>query len=216
MRVEIIGGMGIGKTTLCSALQNQGVRCIYEKLENNPYLELSYKDPEGFGFYSQMTFVMGNFFRIIRNLQQDDVTVFDYSTITDKAYATLFLSGKGRDLALQTIEFLEEKEGHADLYLNLVCSPEAQLRRIRARNRDHEAAVNIDFVRALSDNMQHYVREAEAKGLNVMTIDTENLDFRKQSSLAASLARQLRQTGPEAAMEAVSWPARQMMAKTPA
>ena len=60
MRVEIIGGMGAGKTTLCQQLQHQGVKCIFEKLQNNPYLELSYKDPQAFGFYSQMTFVLGN------------------------------------------------------------------------------------------------------------------------------------------------------------
>lgn len=193
MRVEIIGGMGIGKTTLCNALQAQGVRCVYENLENNPYLDLSYRDPDGFGFYSQMTFVMGNFFRIVRDAVPGEVTVFDYSTITDKAYSTLLLKGRARDLALETIAFLEEKEGCADLYLNLVCSPETQLRRVRARNRGHEARVDLAFISDLAGHMRRYAEQAQARGLNVLTVDTDNLDFRKQSSLAASLARQLRQ-----------------------
>lgn len=192
MRVEIIGGMGIGKTTLCNALQSCGIRCVYEKLEHNPYLELSYKNPQAFGFYSQMTFVMGNFYRIISNVTPDDVTIFDYSTITDKAYASLFLNGKGRELVLETLNFLEEKEGHADLYLNLTCSPEMQLARVRARNRQHEAHVDLDFLRRLAGYMQGFVDEAKAKGLNVMTIDTEHFDFRKQASLAVSLANQLK------------------------
>lgn len=193
MRVEIIGGMGIGKTTLCNALQAQGVRCIYENLANNPYLDLSYRDPDGFGFYSQMTFVMGNFFRIVRDAVPGEVTVFDYSTVTDKAYSTMLLKGRARTLALETIAFLEEKEGYADLYLNLVCSPETQLRRVRARNRGHEAQVDLGFISELADHMQHYAGQAQAGGLNVLTIDTDSLDFRKQASLAASLARQLKQ-----------------------
>ena len=201
MRVEIIGGMGIGKTTLCNALQSCGLRCVYEKLENNPYLELSYKNPQAFGFYSQMTFVMGNFYRIVSNIDPDDVTVFDYSTITDKAYASVFLNGKARELALETLSFLEEKEGCAELYLNLTCSPEMQLARIRARNRQHEAHVDLDFVNRLRGYMQYFVDEAQAKGLQVMTIDTEHFDFRKQASLAASIATQLKgkiaQTKPQ-------------------
>jgi deoxyadenosine/deoxycytidine kinase len=191
MRVEIIGGMGTGKTTLCQQLSHHGVNCVYEKLQNNPYLDLSYKDPQAFGFYSQMTFVLGNFYQIVSHSKPGALTVFDYSTITDKAYASLFLRDKARDAVLETIACLEEKEGHADLYLNLKCSPEAQLARIRARNRPHEARIDLGFVRNLGLYMDNFVAEAEMKGLNVMTIDTENIDLRRQTSYGASLAASL-------------------------
>lgn len=195
MRIELIGGMGIGKTTLCRALHHNGMHCIYENLEHNPYLALSYDDPDSFGFYSQMTFVLGNFFGIVQNVDPDEIVVFDYSTITDKAYSSLFLQGKAQALALQTIEFLEEKEGYADLYINLTCSPETQLARVRARDRDHEAHVDLEFLATLSGHMQHYVAEAQRKGLSVLHIDTDHFDLHKQASLAASLAAKIRNLG---------------------
>lgn len=109
MRVEIIGGMGVGKTTLCSTLTGMGFRCINENLGQNPYIDLAYKNPESYGLYSQLTFYLGNFFTLKQNTVPNDITIFDYSVITDRAYATLFLENGERAVALQAIDCLENK-----------------------------------------------------------------------------------------------------------
>lgn len=193
MRVEVMGGMGVGKTTLCATLERQGFRCIYETLSQNPYLELSYKDPDSYGFYSQMSFVLGNFFNVIQELKPNDVTVFDYSTVTDRAYASLFLKDKARDIALQTIDFLEEKEGMADLLIYLTCPPEVQLERIHCRNRKHEANIDLSFVKALDENLRHFAQEAEKKGANILVIDTDEADLRSDREFVSSLGMYLNQ-----------------------
>jgi deoxyadenosine/deoxycytidine kinase len=144
--------------------------------------------------------VLGNFYRIVEHVKPGKVTVFDYSTITDKAYASLFLRDKARDAVLDTISCLEEKEGYADLYLNLKCSPEAQLARIRSRNRPHEAKIDLGFVRNLGLYMDNFVEEAQLKGLNVLTIDTDHIDLRQQTSYGASLAASLQMGVPPAQM----------------
>jgi deoxyadenosine/deoxycytidine kinase len=191
MRVEIIGGMGVGKTSLCSSLENLGFNCIYEALEKNPYLELSYEDPQSYGFYSQLSFILGNFFTSKQKKNPEDLTFFDYSTITDKAYSTLFLKGKARDIALQTIEFLEQKEGRSEVFLYLTCSPSVQLDRIRSRNREYENTVDLEFVRTLDSYIRHYVQIAELEGANVITIDTEDVDLRSDLSYVTSLGIEL-------------------------
>jgi dephospho-CoA kinase len=33
MRIELVGGLGIGKSTLCRALEGIGFNCIYENLK---------------------------------------------------------------------------------------------------------------------------------------------------------------------------------------
>ena len=191
MRVEIIGGMGVGKTSLCGTLEDLGFHCVYEALEKNPYLELSYEDPESFGFYSQLSFILGNFFTARQKQQKDEVTFFDYSTVTDKAYSTLFLKGKGRDIALQTIEFLEQKEGRSEVLLYLTCSPAVQLERIRSRNRQHETGVDLEFIRTLDSYIRHYVQIAELEGANVITVDTEEIDLRNDRGFVTSLGVEL-------------------------
>jgi deoxyadenosine/deoxycytidine kinase len=191
MRIEIIGGMGVGKTTLCHRLEKHGFFTIYETLEKNPYLELSYNEPETYGFYSQISFILGNFFTAVQKERKGGVTFFDFSTITDKAYTNMFLQGKARDIALQTINFLEEKEGRADLFLYLKCSPEEQLKRIRGRNRDYETGVNLDFVKKLDEHIQNYVEIADAEGSNILAIDTEKVDVRYDYKLLSSLSTEL-------------------------
>lgn len=193
MRVEIMGGMGVGKTTLCTTLERQGFRCIYETLAKNPYLELSYKDPESFGFYSQISFILGNFFNVTQSLKPGEVTIFDYSTVTDRAYATLFLKDKAQEIALQTIDFLEEKEGMADLLVYLTCSPEVQLERIRSRNRKHETDVDFSFIEKLDNYLRHYAQQAEKKGANILVIDTEQADLRSDQEFVSSLGMYINQ-----------------------
>lgn len=197
MRVEIIGGMGIGKTTLCKAFTELGLRCIHEDLANNPYVNLAYRDPQSYGFYSQLSFYLGNFFTIRENTTPGKLNVFDFSTVTDRAYASLFLKDKARDIALETIDFLEEKEGKADLYLYLTCSPETQMRRIRARNRDHETGVTIDFIRDLEGHLGRHALRAAERGARIRAIDTEKFDLLNDNDFVTNLGQSLvMNTGP--------------------
>ncbi|AGH98044.1 deoxynucleoside kinase [Micavibrio aeruginosavorus] len=192
MRVEIIGGMGVGKTTLCNAFTRLGIHCVNENLANNPYLNLAYADPASYGFYSQLSFYLGNFFTIRQSTQADRVTVFDFSVVTDRAYASLFLKDEAQRLALETIDFLEEKEGQADLYLYLTCSPETQMARIRARNRDHEKGVTLDFIRDLEGHLANHAVRAAERGARIRTIDTEKFDLLNDADFVAVLGENLR------------------------
>lgn len=177
MRVEIIGGMGVGKTTLCATLTRLGFHCVNENLGRNQYLELAYEDPQSYGVYSQISFVLGNFFTFKQNSKPEEISVFDYSIINDMAYATLFLNDSERDVVLQTIDCMEQKEGRADLYLYLTCSPEAQLRRIRNRNRDHEKAVSVEFIETLDSHLRKFTAQASEAGARIITIDTEAVNL---------------------------------------
>ena len=192
MRVEIIGGMGVGKTTLCNAFTRLGIHCVHENLANNPYLNLAYADPASYGFYSQLSFYLGNFFTIRQNTQPNRVSVFDFSVVTDRAYASLFLNDDAQRLALETIDFLEDKEGRADLYLYLTCSAQTQMNRIRARKRDHKKGVTIDFIRDLESHLATHAVHAAERGARIRTIDTEKFDLLNDTDFVAALGENLR------------------------
>lgn len=212
MRIEIIGGMGVGKTTLCNTLTALGFRCINENLGQNPYLDLAYQNPESYGLYSQLTFYLGNFFSLKENTVEGDITVFDYSVVTDRAYATMFLNDQERDLALQAIDCLEVKEGRADLYLYLTCSPEVQMQRIRTRNRDHEKGVQLAFIAGLDSHLRHYAAQAAEQGAQIITIDTEAVDLLHDTAYIAALGEKIREISGLPRPEQVFQPALDLMA----
>lgn len=193
MRIEIIGGLGVGKTTLCAGLTRLGFRCINENLGKNQYLDLAYQDPENFGVYSQISFVLGNYFTFKQNTVAGQISIFDYSIINDMAYATLFLNDSERSTILNIIDCMEQKEGRADLYLYLTCPAEVQMQRIRFRNRDHERGVTQDFVEKLDSHLRHYAAQASEAGAKIITIDTHAIDLMRDQLFIADLAQDIQQ-----------------------
>lgn len=191
MRIEIIGGLGVGKTTLCAGLTRLGFRCVGEDLNQNQYLSLAYQDPESFGVYSQISFVLSNHFIFRQNTAPDEVSIFDYSVINDRAYATLFLNPAERDMVLGLIDGMQDKEGRADLYLYLTCPAAVQMERIRLRNRDHERAITQDFVERLDGMLRHYAAQASDAGARMITIDTHKIDLMHDMGFVRQLGRDI-------------------------
>jgi len=195
MRVEIIGGLGVGKTTLCAGLTRLGFDCVNENLGRNQYLDLSYQNPESYGVYSQISFVLGNYFTFKQNSKPNHISIFDYSIINDMAYATLFLNDTERDTVLNLIDCMEQKEGRAELYLYLTCPADVQMARIKFRNRDHERNVTQDFVEKLDSNLRHYTAQAAEAGAKIITIDTHVVDLMRDMAYVEHLARQIQSVG---------------------
>lgn len=193
MRIELIGGMGAGKTTLCRSLERIGLQCVYQSPRKNPFLDLSYKDPRRFAFYSQISFITGNFHTASRFRDWDGITFLDFSTINDRAYASMFLRGEGRLLAQQMIDYLEEKEGRAELYLHLTCPLETQARRIRRRKRPHENRVGPKFLAKLNAHIDRHVQAAERGGARILTVDTTHIDLQEDMEFITNLTKSIRQ-----------------------
>lgn len=78
MRIELIGGMGIGKTTLCNVLSEIGFHCILEDLGENPFLAKMYKDEEGFRFPSQMWFILSKYAELQAELKSNEINDIKY------------------------------------------------------------------------------------------------------------------------------------------
>lgn len=176
MRIELVGGLGIGKSTLCKALGRIGFNCIYENLKTNPFLADCFRDPAAFRFPSQMWFVLSKYHEIRKFEQPDRVNVLDQAVINVKAYTNLLFKGQDpQALAIihQCFDYMEAQTGQPDLLINLKCSPQEQMNRIRGRNRDHEKAVTLDYITGLQTEMNILVNEARANGQAVLDIDTE-------------------------------------------
>lgn len=197
MRIELVGGLGVGKSTLCNALDKIGFHSIYETLAENPFLADCFADPENFRFSSQMWFALSKFHEILKFEHPDRINVLDQSVLNVRAYTNiLFKNEDNRALSIinDCFVYLEHKAGRPDLLINLICSPEAQLRRIRSRNRSHEANVDLSYVSELQLEINRLVEIARAEGFNIIDIDTEEIYLPGNFAFAESLALQISET----------------------
>jgi len=194
MRIELVGGLGIGKSTLCHALADIGFNCIYENLKTNPFLSDCFIDPASFRFPSQMWFVLSKYHEICKFEKSGAVNVLDQAVMNVKAYTNMLFKGED-PAALRIIndcfDYMEAKTGAPDLIVNLKCSPAEQLRRIRGRNRDHEKTVTLSYITALQSEINMLIAMAKADGQAVMNIDTEQVYLPGNHEYARRLARQI-------------------------
>jgi deoxyadenosine/deoxycytidine kinase len=194
MRIELVGGLGIGKSTLCKALDKIGFNCIYENLNTNPFLADCFKDPENFRFPSQMWFALSKFHEIKKFERADKINVLDQAVLNVRAYTNMLFRDEDPEalhIINQCFDHLEGKLGKPDLLINLKCSPAEQLRRIRGRNRDHEKSVELDYITGLQQEMNILINHAKADGYAVLDIDTEKVFFPDNIEYAETFARQV-------------------------
>lgn len=194
MRIELVGGLGIGKSTLCRALQGIGFNCIYENLKTNPFLADCFRDPQAFRFPSQMWFVLSKYHEIKKFEKPGSVNVLDQSVMNVRAYTNmLFRNADPEALAIigQCFGYMEKQTGQPDLLINLKCSPQEQMRRIRGRNRDHEKGVTLEYITELQTEINILINEAKVDGQAVMDIDTEAVYLPDNRAYAEFLAGEL-------------------------
>lgn len=194
MRIELVGGLGVGKSTLCHALEDVGFNCIYENLNTNPFLSDCFKNPEKFRFPSQMWFVLSKYHEIQKFEIPGRVNVLDQSVLNVCAYTNM-LFGESDPYAVhilnQCFHYMEQKTGMPDLLINLQCSPAEQMRRIRGRNRDHEREVSLDYITSLQTEINILVNHARTNGYRILNVDTESVFLPGNVAYAHQLARQI-------------------------
>ena len=194
MRIELVGGLGIGKSTLCKALEKIGFNCIYENLKTNPFLSDCFQNPQAFRFPSQMWFVLSKYHEIRKFELPGRVNVLDQAVLNVRAYTNMLFQDEDPDamsIIDQCFAYMEKQAGAPDLLIDLQCSPREQLRRIRSRNRDHEKGVSLEYISALRSEMNKLVAKARNDGHAVLTIDTESVYLPGNVEYAGQLAGQI-------------------------
>ncbi|PZP53613.1 MAG: deoxyadenosine kinase [Micavibrio aeruginosavorus] len=193
MRIELVGGLGVGKSTLCDALGKIGFHCLYETLDTNPFLADCYADPANFRFSSQMWFVLSKFHEILKSGPEHRIKVLDQSVLNVRAYTNLLFRNedtKAHDIIDQCFAYLEEKTGPPDLLINLACSPREQLRRIKMRSRSFELGIGLDYVTDLQNEINALLEQVKSS-CRIIEIDTEEIYLPGNFAFAEQLAKQI-------------------------
>ena len=204
--IAIAGNIGVGKTTLTRLLsQELKWRAYYEKVVDNPYLQVFYDDMERWSFHLQIYFLSHRF------KSQKEITEWPDSCIQDRSIyedveifaRTLYESGNMTEMDYQNYRLLFETMidylRKPDLIIYLDASIDDLISRILHRGRDYEQTIDPEYLQHLHHGYEKWIAEAESQDLKILTIDTRKCNFEKNKKELQKIVKYIRE------MEKQSW-----------
>lgn len=181
MRIELCGPLGIGKTTLAQNLSTlTGWELVPEPVENHPFLRAFYNSPGTFAFEKNLFFLLDYLHQI--KARKKGNFIFDHSAVVHCSYAILNGVSAHEKAAFSALSRTIEDIGAPDLLINLVCPPETILKRIAKRGRDFESSVSLEYVTALTEEMQRQIKNVEHY-IPVVRVDAAHYDFEQREDV---------------------------------
>lgn len=191
--IAIEGVIGVGKTSLADLMSKKlEARLILEEVEENPYLEDFYREPQRYAFQVQLFFLLSRY-RQLLNLPQKDLfhpyLIADYIFPKDKIFA--YMNLEKRDLVLyeRVVHFLEMEITKPDLVIYLQASTDRLIENIKKRNRKVEKQISTDYIKRLNEAYNSYFFRYQETPL--LVINTSEIDFVNNEEDLDDLIRQI-------------------------
>lgn len=175
------GNIGVGKTTLSQELAKKLLyRVVYEPTAKNPYLALFYENPRKYALKLQLWIYRQRYLTFVAAVQHILETgqgvILDRSVYSDRVFAVVNrndgnISEEGyrfyEELRLQSLRVLPIP--HVTIYLD--ASPETCLHRIRARARDCESSIPLEYLSSLDVQYKEFLADMRMAGSCVLRLD---------------------------------------------
>ena len=176
--IGIAGMIGAGKSTLAAALgQHLGIDTYYEPVADNEYLADFYRDTARYSFAMQVYLLNRRFQQHQEIIWRGRSAVQDRTIYEDSIFAKM----------LARTGLMDERDYRTYVALfrnmsNFMCkpsvivfldvSPAASAERIRMRNRDVEAKIELGYLEALHEGYREFI-EGISKVIPVIRVDYE-------------------------------------------
>tara|TARA_B100000073_G_scaffold347518_1_gene362130 strand:- start:1006 stop:1602 length:597 start_codon:yes stop_codon:yes gene_type:complete len=155
MRIAVEGLIGVGKSTFVSEFADiTGVKPLFESVDDNPFLEPFFQDPERWAYTLQSYFL----YRRYKDHTTEGNIILDRSLYGDICFANMLykdgtLTQSEYDCYITHYQTLEPLLPPIDLCIILNTSPEVALSRVRKRDRDFETDLSLEYLRNLSSEI---------------------------------------------------------------
>lgn len=177
--IAVEGVIGVGKTTLARILAERiEGRLLLEEVEENPFLDLFYKDMRRYAFQTQMFFLASRYRQQTDFLQGDvfyQKTVSDYIFQKDRIFANITLDDRELDLYNRIVPVMERDIPRPDLVIYLQASIPVLLRRIEKRGRTYERGMDPDYIATLAEAYNYFFFHYTETPL--LVVNTNEIDF---------------------------------------
>jgi len=196
MYIAIEGVIGVGKTTLARLLQSSfSAELLMEIFEENPFLSDFYSDRQRYAFQTQIFFLLSRYHQqrrgVHESLGKNPWLISDYTFEKDRLFAEVNLQGDELEVYFSVHEALAEKIRKPDLIVYLRADTRVLMQRIAQRDRPYERQIELAYIDTLNQTYDH--RFANRAAQNILTIDTNQLDFVRNDEDLAVVDQQIRQ-----------------------
>ena len=195
--IVVEGPIGVGKTSLAKILAAEfQARCVFEKVEDNPFLPKFYEDRETYAFQNQLFFLLSRYQQQRELIQQDLFSqnmVADYLFAKDKIFATLTLNSEELGLYQQIYQLLDTRIPKPDLVVYLQARPEVLYKRIRKRDKKYERGVTLEYLEEVAQAYNRYFFQYDETPL--LVVNTSEIDFVSSGKDLADLTKEINNMG---------------------
>jgi deoxyguanosine kinase len=195
--IALEGPPGVGKTALAERLAAHVDATTVLEETDNPFLADFYADQPGAALQAQLFFLL-NRHRQQEALRQTDLfsqlTICDYLFEKDRVYAYLNLDDNDLFIYQRLYDLLARDVALPDLVVYLQAPSELLIKRLRARDADHEGYTpNPAYVQKLNEAYQHFFFHYSATPL--LVVETSQIDLASSDEVLDDLLRQIRGMG---------------------
>jgi deoxyguanosine kinase len=177
--IVVEGPIGAGKTSLARVLaQHVGGEELFERPEDNPFLERFYGDMPRFALATQLTFLFQRADQLSGVGQFDmfrQLTVGDFLLDKDPLFARLNLTDAEYLLYEKVYSHLKPQTPTPDLVIYLQAPVDTLIERVHRRGVDFERKISASYLTRLADAYSRYFYAYEAAPL--LIVNSERLNF---------------------------------------
>lgn len=177
--ITIEGNIGAGKTTLAHLLSKKlNARLILEEFADNPFLPKFYENQRQYAFPLELFFMAERYKQLKELLQTKDmfqlVTVSDYLFTKCLLFAKVNLPDEEFLLYQKLFDIIHPQLIQPDLLIYLHAPVSKLQENIRKRNRTYEQGIAPEYLFALQETYNQYIKQHNIKTLY---IDASSADF---------------------------------------
>ena len=177
--IVVEGPIGAGKTSLARVLaQRAGGEELFERPEDNPFLERFYGDMPRFALATQLTFLFQRVDQLAGVGQFDmfrKLTVADFLLDKDPLFARLNLTDAEYGLYEKVYSHLKPQTPTPDLVIYLQAPVETLVERVHRRGVNFERRISAPYLSRLADAYSRYFYAYETAPL--LIVNSERLNF---------------------------------------
>jgi deoxyadenosine/deoxycytidine kinase len=197
--IVVEGPIGSGKTSLARVLaQHVSGEELFERPEDNPFLERFYADIARYALATQLTFLFQRVDQLAGVGQFDmfrRATVADFMLDKDPLFARLNLSDAEYSLYEKVYSHLRPQAPTPDLVVYLQAPVETLVERVHRRGVDFERRISASYLGRLADAYSRFFYGYDAAPL--LIVNSERLNFvDNRDHVSLLLARIAAMRGP--------------------